>query len=539
MDIHVVTVGQGRTYDLSGLAEGLRYSNVNPGGDERCTFELKRSWFAGAPEISIGNVVRVADGVNVLWQGRAEENDRQVANAEMIGVTAFGSGVALKDSAYPEIYVDRDLSAWGELTRTFRLAAMAAGRSFGANEVAPDAAGLPGIDLMIQGVIQKSVAGAVYDAGSVAKIAAIYYDFVAGANVNVADANWAWDVTVAPNDDITGGLGTGNLRAASGSGYFTPATPNRYALIELFYGAAAAGASGTTYDVMFRKPAVYGNHALTRRGADPGGFYTSDLVGDVIGRQSAVRKRRIDGLQTIVGQLVDARGKTHEDWVREISRYESVDWGTWGPESAFDTYTGGYFDWKARDLATQHWYALRSQCQNIALNVELSTLYNAVDVYYTDETGRQQVVTRTRNVPALTAAGITTKKPPGGIDGGTLTTAMAQTLGDVFLLLNSGDPPARGSFTIRGCATHYQRGKRSVQYMRADGSNIRVPDVLPSSSALALTTAPDRRTTFPIKRIEVDASGPTPEATVSVDQTDDRFAVLQARMNLAAQILGF
>jgi hypothetical protein len=50
----------------------------------------------------------------------------------------------------------------------------------------------------------------------------------------------------------------------------------------------------------------------------------------------------------------------------------------------------------ARDPTTQHWYALRSECDDVALNVETSTLYNSVDVVYTDAAG---VTGRSRRAP--------------------------------------------------------------------------------------------------------------------------------------------
>src|SRR4051812_2842734 len=116
MGIRLQTITpSGTGYDLTDQAEGLSWSSVNPGGDERCTFALKRHWFAGAPEVSMGNTVRVTDGLSVLWQGTIDENDRAVADSEQIGVTANGKGVALRDdSTYREIIVDRDLSRWGD-----------------------------------------------------------------------------------------------------------------------------------------------------------------------------------------------------------------------------------------------------------------------------------------------------------------------------------------------------------------------------------------------------------------------------------------
>src|SRR5438270_4083847 len=111
--IRTVDPVSGRGWDITDQVDNLVWSSTNPGGDERASFSLLRDWFAGAPSIAQGNVVRVGDNLDVLWTGRIEENDRQVQSALQIGVTAYGLGIRLKDqNDYREIIVDRDLSQW-------------------------------------------------------------------------------------------------------------------------------------------------------------------------------------------------------------------------------------------------------------------------------------------------------------------------------------------------------------------------------------------------------------------------------------------
>jgi len=73
--------------------------------------------------------------------------------------------------------------------------------------------------------------------------------------------------------------------------------------------------------------------------------------------------------------------------------------------------------------------------------------------------------------------------------------------------------------------------------MRADGSNIRVPDVLPARDLFSLSLQPDRLTTFPIKRVSVDASGPVPKVTAEVDQVNDLMSQLTARLQLKTDLI--
>jgi hypothetical protein len=137
-------------------------------------------------------------------------------------------------------------------------------------------------------------------------------------------------------------------------------------------------------------------------------------------------------------------------------------------------------------------------------------------------------VTRTAMIPDLVNAGLSPRTAT--IDGGQLTKAGAETLGDIALALTGGFAPARGSLTLKGAANHYQRGNIPAHFMKADGSNIQIRDILPSTTALALDNTPDRRSTFPIKRVSVDCSGDVPAVTVDLDQTHDRLTQLQARL---------
>jgi hypothetical protein len=120
-----------------------------------------------------------------------------------------------------------------------------------------------------------------------------------------------------------------------------------------------------------------------------------------------------------------------------------------------------------------------------------------------------------------------------------LTQAGAQTLGDAYLAINGGEAPGRGHVALSQSIRHKDHGLLPPWFMRADGSNIRVPDVLPSRDVFDLSGEADRRTTFPIKRVQVDCSGANPKVRVEVDQSDDRLSVLQARLSTQAQILGF
>lgn len=526
--IRVTTHGEGVGFDITGRIEGLSWSSVRPGGDERASFVFKSSWFAANPEIAEGLVLRISDGLRCLWQGRIEEHDRGGDRSEQIAVTAYGLGARLKDGQLNEVYIDKDLASWSGMPSARRSVLLGFSRRIS------DAGGVDQ-----GGIIRTELVGAIggYTHSemwhrAVALIKAVDYQFTAGSTVNPATTNWYWAVYGSNDDAATSGaLNTGNLRAASGSGTMTFSSAKRYVHLQHTYDVAG-GTDGINYPVSWRV-ALRGDHGLTVRGVAPNhGFYDSDIVEDIISRVDGIQLREIEAGSYIVEQMI-ADGVTHEQAIMDAARFEDRVWGTWGPDSPLDTSLDGYFDYKLADRTERTWTVRRADCDGSPdLHSETSTLYDTVQVHYTDTAGRPQMVTRTRPVPDLESAGMSPRV--ARLDAGVMTTAGAETLGDAFLVLSGGFAPARGTLTISGKATHHQLGKIDAHHMRADGANLAIPDILPSTSLMGLDDTADRRTTFPIKRIQVDAAGPVPKTTVELDQTNDVLSLLQARLTAGA-----
>lgn len=532
IQVRTIGIGPGVSADLTDLVVGLRWSSINPGGDELASFQIKRQWFSGAPEIAQGNLLCISDGLSCLWYGRIGENDRAVSDSEMIGVTAYGLGVRLKDTVMTEVYVDRDPTAWTTMPSN-RRAAIGAGSTVDLDYSFTTNAG----GLLFQGVDAKAITvgnrtEAWYTAPTGVTIAKIQY---IGAEANTTSVLAAAFFLIA--DDASGASTSAALTLDSTLRTATPATPTRYGFIHDQASATHTPAAGSGHSRRLTSIAAYGNHGLTTRSisaATPDGLYVEDIVANAVGRASGITIVRKDATSIILPHFAVKTPTTIEDVVSQANQYAAFDWGTFGPSSVLDTSTNGQFYYQARDTATAHWYARRSECDDISLQVEMASLYNQVQVLYTDPTTTgTQIVTRTATVQALNDAGLTRTTT---INAGVTTPLGAQQLGDTFLALTSQQPPARGSIRLSGNApTHYQRGRLPAHFMRADGSNIRVPDVLPSKDALSLSSAPDRRTTFPIKRVSVDCSGQMPIVSVDVDQTPDEMSALQARLGLAAQ----
>jgi len=540
--IRLTTFRGSQAWDLTEYAEGLSWSSVDPGGDERASWQLKRSWFAGAPEVAQGNVVWVTDGLDVLWAGRIEENNRRGDSTEMIGIEAFGLGVRLKDETEPMIFVDRDLSRWQgpSVQRQINLVTGAIDVE-GPSVEADSSTGQPSLKTGFQGAWSRvHVSEGWYDAQGI-PIGSVYYAWKRGPAVDNGDTNWNWVAHLSDDDVASDFNSTSSLRAAGPDTGTLAATEStrEFALVQLVFGTGA-GSDGVDYALYWTCLAVFGNHGLTVRGTQDathaGGFYAADIVRYVLDQVQDIEARDVQDTNFLIEQLAYFQPTVREQMISDVAKFENVNWGTWGPRSALDNSRNGYFDFKPKDAATVHWLAHRRECDSVELNSELANLYNKVSVRYRDVTGRERVIVRTATVPVLDELGLT-KEPPEGIDAGVSTEDMAAQRGDIFLALSGNRPPARGSVSISQPITHYRRGRLAPHHMRADGSNIRVPDVLPARDLFSLSLQPDRLTTFPIKRVSVDASGPVPKVTAEVDQVNDLMSQLTARLQLKTDLI--
>jgi hypothetical protein len=528
----------GQGYDLTDRIEGLGYSNTRPGGDETANFTYMRPWKTNLPEIAKGNILRIGYALDVLWQGRIEEADRGGGSSETIAVTAYGLGARLKDNTVSEIYVDGDLGNWQGISSTRRKALLAATYTVLGFSIEPDTAtGLQALAMDGSGRWTNfSVGEAIYDAGPDALLASVKFDWTAEnhASGGLTAATWIGWVVGADDDALTNSaLGTDALTGGT-SGTLTETTAvsgKRVAAIDFTYPGASAADPSRTWTLSGMQ--VKGDHGLSA--LTNGGYSADQIIRDVVSRVSGVTARRIDGQSYEILQAEYRDPTLSEDVITDVNKYEGNPWGTWGPDSPLDISTNGNFDYTELDLTTQHWFAQREDLESLDLHSEMATLFDTVKVSYTDPGGASRMVTRTATVPDLIDAGMSPKTIK--LDAGTLTPAAAAALGDTFLVLTGGFAPARGSATIAQPIRHYQRGDLPPCYLRADGSNIRIPDILPTNTLFELSAAPDRRTTFPIKRVNVDASGPQIMASIELDQANDLLSVLQSRLDLGVSVL--
>lgn len=232
----------------------------------------------------LDDVAFIGHDGTVAYEGRVAGQPRSMRDTHSVTVQSVGWMAHAADRRFTEIYVDRDLSTWRGPSRARRLSFTDLAFSLFEHQVSPDQTnGFPALTTTVVGPwATRAFCEPVYDAGPDGLVGAVYYDFTINGQISTANTSWEWYVGVVSNDDMsTGGAQyTANLRASTGSGYFTATTARRYATIQQGF-TAAGGSNGVAHDIYWRKLAVYGAHGLTRRGTDPGGVYASDVIKDV------------------------------------------------------------------------------------------------------------------------------------------------------------------------------------------------------------------------------------------------------------------
>jgi len=541
--VSIAEGGSGRGYDLTDEAEGLAWSNVNPGGDEVCTFTISRSWFAQNPEAFKGNLIRVMGGIDVLWQGRVEEIDRGMGDSETLAVTAYGLGNRLGDTTFREIYVDRDLSKWGQIPNP-RVVILGENYLTGAGSinVHTGTSGTPVLSLEFTRIVntgaKRGIIEAWYPSGGI-NIGSIYYSMKPWTAGYVASLGTSWlsavfmtetdgqltYVALAENAGVA--IKSGTLSATAAGAF--------YAGLQFYFNAEFTGDGEWRLD--FPSVAVYGRHGLAGKGESPYGFSADQIAGHIISQAARIAARRVDTFAYVIPQFTIETSTTPKDALPQVNAFANADYGTWGPDSPLDNSLNGYFDYKAPDTATQHWFASKADFEDdLGFHTELSSLYDTTDVHWTDESGAEHTERFSIYSPDLREAGLSPRVFP--LEAGRTTKAGAQILAEIFLGVFAGFAPARGSGSLSGKVRHYRRGKLPAYYMRADGSNLRISDILPAETAFSLDTTPDRRTTFPIKRVSVDCSGDTPRTTVELDQSTEALSTLLAQEAAQAELVG-
>lgn len=224
-----------------------------------------------------------ADG-SVAYDGRVDRLGK--SSDHSLTVAAVGWVAELHRRKFTEVFVDRSLAAWKPMARGRRITVLTTpAKKIEDHDVSQDATS--GLPALVTKLTEPYDNGAncepLYDTGPGLKAASVYYDFAVGPQLDPANLNYTWTIAATDTDDGAGGSSTAELRAASGSGYYTPTTPRRYLSIRFARTTTSPG-DNLTVDLYWRKLAVYGNHGLPLIGDAPAGVAASDVLKYVVAR---------------------------------------------------------------------------------------------------------------------------------------------------------------------------------------------------------------------------------------------------------------
>ena len=495
--------------DLTDRVDGLRFSNVKPGGFESCSFDVPEGM-----EPPRGARIRVDDGAACLWLGTIYENSLAVDDSSRRGCVAYGPGMVLKTTRFPMVYVMGDLSAWQEIPLDRKAAAALSGVSFGDASFSNVR-----LDLPNQAMSGVAFMATCYQAPAGAVISKALY------NMTRANFPAGWRSQRFESGSSPGAAMASVSITADGTDRTATITDDRYVEINVYADGTAATPSATAY-VKATVMSLFGSHALTvRSSGGANGLYGGDIIGHILSQVSGVSAGTIDAPTSFIIPNLVFDTQDAEAMINEVNRWHGYNWGTWDSGSIFDD--GAYFDWTAKHQEATY-TVRRSECDRFDVAQTLANMANEVQVRYRSVGGTDEIETGTAEVRALSDAGLSQQ---ASVDGGVTTQAGAQQLIDVFFDLQGNDPPFTGSIDLTGNVRAAAGGSIPPHHIRANGANIRVEDLLPITEVYDLADL--RQTLLPIKRVEVDCSGPAPRTSVAVDQTQDALSVLQARLGTA------
>lgn len=474
------------------IPAGLTFGTAIPYGDRDLGTSLLRGIGLDFPDMNLlGDLRLYGAGNETVWGGRAQRFPRQHGTGFDINVQGVGDAVRLRDNpAFREIYVDRDLSRWGDpsVQRMLDLLAAAYGPQGGGAMAADVTTGAAALVTQIQGAwtsALKPIVEALYDAQGI-PLGSLYYAWKKGAAPDHTDVNWQWDAQLSGTDTLSSLDGSGNLRAAGpGSGTVTASTSNRvFAAARIFYGAVAGGTDNAVYPIFWTCLAAYGRHGLTKRGSDTAtsarGFYASDVIGDIVSRLAPSFAQDITPTSFAIPHLAFLDPVTGEDAIATANAYDLYKWGV---------YNGTFFYAPWDSTADTVWEARLSRGARVTFEGEDGeNVYNGVVVTFTDPSGRRRIVGPPGTIGAdATDASLedTAADNPvnvwglgekwGRLDLSFVTTpAAAIALGAVWLIEHSL-PGRAGTITLTGHIRHPSGFDRPVWAVKG-GDWIRISD---------------------------------------------------------------
>jgi hypothetical protein len=492
--------------DPGSRLRNLSFSTKIGEGFSNASGQLARRIDADYPDLNLVQMVRVAgaDG-DVAYEGRLAAMPRELGDSHQIGVTLVGLMAHAKDRRFSEIYVDRDMSAWGNMTARRRSAWLTANWMPQDPQASTDSTdtSVANLSTAISGAWvspYRPLSEAWYDAGPGNLLGKVGYSWKIDGPLSSADANWNWHVDLSSDDITTSFATSGNLRAAGPSTLqtLTDTTGWRYATIQMFYNATPGGADATIYAIAWSKLAAYGNHGLTLHTGEPGepqGVYASDVLRDIAVRFCPLLDTiDVEDTDYVIQHLTFKDRTFPYDAFLELNKYHLWDLGVWDHgRLAFRPLDLSEYDWEIRTDDPGTTFA--------PVGPTTEDLFNGIEVTYTDIlTGKQETVTPDDDATLLETSdgnpwnqfGVPHWHP---IQLSTPTTrAQAIQIG-VAALAEKNRPKTAGSLSVRGYIRDRAGNLQPAWKVRA-GDVIRVTNFNEVNRLIVETTYDDESKTL-------------------------------------------
>jgi len=360
-----VTTSSGARYRWDGnQAPGSRPQNLSfrtkiGEGFSDANLSLARRIDQDYPDLDLVQTVTLigADG-GVAYEGRVAAMPRELTDSHSIGVTLTGWMAHARDRKFTEIYVDRDIGAWGPQSRGRRAVNLGANYTpVDPSQTSDNVDGAAGVTTSVSGAWVAPyipVCEAWYDAGPGLTISRIVY-YWQRTSVGVGTVpNWTWAVLTSSDDKGTAVFSSGNLVAAGpAGGSFVPASfTHRYAFVEFLYNGTPAGADGQQIGIDWYKLAVYGADIprYTGETGEPEGVYASDVIRDVARRFCPMLNTSGVMDTNYVLQHLAFKDRTDPyDAFLEVNKYHLWHLGVWENRTlTFRPYDLSDYDWEIR-----------------------------------------------------------------------------------------------------------------------------------------------------------------------------------------------
>lgn len=511
--------------DVTDRCDSLVYSATDNGGYEIATLGLP-----AVDRPKKGDAITIRQGLEVAWQGRVAE----IADHSQHGratKTTGGEGLRalLRDTLIQAVYVDRDLTQWGDPSTARQISLATANNQLGSTQAGTDATGL--LPALIQQVNDSWVspnlpaAEAWYDAGPGNLIQTLYINLTSGAGPFNHNA-------FLSSDDVASVVES-NLGVALGEQYFSPATPLRHVLLQMFANATPGGVQGASFVSTWANLAAYGNLGLTLRGPNPGGFYPSDIARHALSQCAGISVGQIiDAIGYIAPHVVYRTPTAADVIIDDMAKLMGWPWGVWEPSTVLGASPRLDFSPPPTDATA---VVTKAECDQLDVTSRLGDLYNTCQVSFTDPAGSLGMVTVTLPSPQLAEAGIGTRTLQ--LNMGVASAAAATTFGLMALALSQISARAAGQATLPVAVRLPGGGSKPACLLRPGIDRLRIVDLVDGGPMFDLANT--RRDVFRISRVEttVGKDG-IPSTVAEIDSGSNLLDTLQARLTLAAGVVG-